>query len=401
MLSVIAPRCAHGGICQRGSRQGCARLRGRIKDLISLPLILFPQYFPCVLHCSISRMATPVATYTEKHTYKVTWTNTIAPGAPLTTQTSVTIYYATPGTFLANYTVYDPFGGADSQVISDTVTISTFPAASTGTPTTSTASSPQTSSTQQSPSNAATQSTVRQSLTSASSPTTVLKPTSSTTTSIQHTTSSSTTPKSGGVSSGVAAGIGIGCAVAGAILAAIALFFLMRRRRRSEARQPRTSSLPRQEKRSSGGPSYPETTLAPVAKSNTMSAVEAALAPPMQDRDISGDMSKLGIAIKNHAHSYYSGTIGPQALTTGSERAISSLLGSDAPMSSTDLAALLSNPKSTTTAVRFLIGWSILRRVELSCPPETSLLPPELAECLEGMKSFQGNGDGMCAVKSA
>ena len=198
---------------------------------------------------------------------------------------------------------------------------------------------------------------------------------------------------------GAAAGIGIGCALAGAALAEILVCFLMQRRQRPGMvyRSP-DEATPMKENGDSKCGTHSDTPTSPLTNSSTMLAIEAALSPPTQDRDISSDMSKLDTAIKNHAQSYYSNTQPTQVSRMTLEERLSALMGPNAPWTPTAIAGMLGDPRSTVVAIRFILGWCILQSLDLSSPPEKSLLPPELAECVEAMKSFRSSSEGEASL---
>lgn len=127
-----------------------------------------------------------------------------------------------------------------------------------------------------------------------------------------------------------------------------------------------------------------------------MVALGAKLPPPMEDRSIEGEFSKLGNVIRNHAQSYFSSgnADGSQKMDKAATEHLSGLLGPKPQINSHALAAMLSNPRSRVGAVRFLLGWTILENVKPISPPEKSLLPPEIAECFQTMSGLSQDREG-------
>lgn len=63
------------------------------------------------------------------------------------------------------------------------------------------------------------------------------------------------------------------------------------------------------------------------------------------------------------------------------------LLGTEAPISSQNWVSMLSVPDSRIAAIRFLLAWVMLQRIDPASNPDTSLLPPEIAGSLHAMQS--------------
>ena len=143
-----------------------------------------------------------------------------------------------------------------------------------------------------------------------------------------------------------------------------------------------------------GDSKNPNMAMLPLTGTDSGAILDSKLPPATQDRDITGDFSRLSTVIKNHAHSYY-GTSGTQLQKgdTISGRNAHQLLGSDALIDARTLSSLLANSRSRLAAVRYIIAWTIIRNIELSGPPETTLLPPELAECMQAMSSSSSDPD--------
>ncbi|KAF2718547.1 hypothetical protein K431DRAFT_287568 [Polychaeton citri CBS 116435] len=188
------------------------------------------------------------------------------------------------------------------------------------------------------------------------------------------------------VSTGAAAGIGVGCAIAGALIVGLIAFLLLKKQKRKGSAYP---SRPR----SSDGYHDHESkgvgiSAIPLNTSSLGSDIDAAIPPPMPEREVEGEVSKLGTLIKNHAQSYYAGgaPIMQPVLDAGlAAKQMTMLLGPNAPVAAAGLVSLLSDPLSRVAATRFILAWAILRNVQFDAHAETTLLPPDLAESIHHM----------------
>lgn len=176
---------------------------------------------------------------------------------------------------------------------------------------------------------------------------------------------------SSSISPGAAAGIGIGCALAGALIAAaIALLFWRRRRRRTA----RSDVIPL-----NGFASVEKSVTSPDLSSPATGVVDRNLPQPAEDQALGGEMSRLRTSIKNHVQSYYH----TNAVRGGVDLAALGLVAAgNMPLIASTLGSLLSNPATRLTAIRFCIAWVAISRIEHSCEPSMSFLPPEIASCL-------------------
>ncbi|KAI2488369.1 hypothetical protein Ptr902_02502 [Pyrenophora tritici-repentis] len=190
-------------------------------------------------------------------------------------------------------------------------------------------------------------------------------------------------PQKDSLSTGAIAGIAVGCLVAGALVAGIVLLFCWRRRRVPEARYSKTNTyaVGSQEK------GFAAQTI-PLAGREHADAPTNALPQPLEDKAISGEISKISNAIKNHVQSYYHiNRISPNLIDHNDLHT----LGSDLPISVGTLATLISNATTREVALRFIIAWVIVSKLQSSKDPAKSLLPTEIAPCLQMIDS--GNRD--------
>ncbi|PZD27223.1 hypothetical protein A1F96_06919 [Pyrenophora tritici-repentis] len=190
-------------------------------------------------------------------------------------------------------------------------------------------------------------------------------------------------PQKDSLSTGAIAGIAVGCLVAGALVAGIVLLFCWRRRRVPEARYSKTNTyaVGSQEK------GFAAQTI-PLAGREHADAPTNALPQPLEDKAISGEISKISNAIKNHVQSYYHiNRISPNLIDHNDLHT----LGSDLPISVGTLATLISNATTREVALRFIIAWVIVSKLQSAKDPAKSLLPTEIAPCLQMIDS--GNRD--------
>jgi hypothetical protein len=106
--------------------------------------------------------------------------------------------------------------------------------------------------------------------------------------------------------------------------------------------------------------------------------MENGLPQPLEDKAISGEVSKISNAIKNHVQSFYhNGRVSPGLLDLDDLQG----LGNNLPMSTGTLSTLLGNSDTREIALRFCIAWVAVSRMQLQAHPSTTFLPPEVAAC--------------------
>ncbi|KAH7071273.1 hypothetical protein BKA63DRAFT_535217 [Paraphoma chrysanthemicola] len=175
-----------------------------------------------------------------------------------------------------------------------------------------------------------------------------------------------------GLSDGAAAGIGVGCLIAGALIAGLIFWFCCGKRRRSRARDYEASStalVPREK-------GFHAQATSVGSGSPGVSPISGALPLPLEDKAITGEVSKISNSIKNHIQSYYhTGRVSSGALDLDEIQAI----GDDMPISAGTLSTLLGNTGTREIALRFCIAWVVCNRLQTSANPSMSFLPAELA----------------------
>ncbi|KAI4115369.1 MAG: hypothetical protein LQ341_007739 [Variospora aurantia] len=237
-----------------------------------------------------------------------------------------------------------------------------------------------------SPSSTASQSNRRSTISSVAPPQASSRPSNA---------SSAEGPRAGSdfISPGAAAGIGIGSAIAGALLAALILFLLFRRRL-NRNRTPRSDVIPLNgynsslEKPIAASRDPTTSSLAPPAAA-AVTMIEKHLPQPAEDQALGGEMSRLRTSIKNHVQSYYH----TDAVRRGGvvdQAALALVAAGNMPLIASTLGSLLANPATRVVAIRFCIAWVAISRIEQhNCEPGRSFLPPEVAGCL---MSIAGGG---------
>jgi len=219
-----------------------------------------------------------------------------------------------------------------------------------------------------------------------SDPATTTNPTASAPTTIKAPNKAS----SGGVTSGAAAGIAIGCLVAGALIAGLVFWCCWVKRRTSRARdyEARGSTLVPQEK------GFATKARALGSGSAASSPMSDTLPMPLEDKAITGEISKISSSIKNHVQSYYhADRVNAALLDLDDIQA----LGYDLPVSAGMISTLLGNSATREIALRFCIAWVVCSRILPGTDSRTSLLPLEVAKCSEKIASVQTGSSGASA----
>jgi hypothetical protein len=177
------------------------------------------------------------------------------------------------------------------------------------------------------------------------------------------------------VSSGAAAGIGIGCAIIGAILAGVAVLFLLRRKQReSSEHQQQLAKIPSR---------YPAiekgliTTSTSAEKNGVARQIDSLLPQPAEDAAIAGGVSRIRDSIKNHVQNYYHRSIAvvPEMVdeTTLSGLAAATL------RSSSDIRDMLLNPATRMATIRSLLAYFVLSSCLGQPNAANSVLPKEIS----------------------
>jgi hypothetical protein len=216
----------------------------------------------------------------------------------------------------------------------------------------------------------------------------------STTSAVPKTPSATTTAASArphnqdtGLGAGPVAGIAIGVFLIGALTAGLVLWFCWRRKRTSKSQYSgaNTYAMASQEK------GFSSNTVPLDGVGHTVAGLGEGLPQPLEDKAISGDISKISNAIKNHVQSYYhTSRISPSLIDYDDLHA----LGPNLPITVGTLTTLMGNTATREIALRFIIAWVVVSRLQPSMDLSKSLLPSEVAQCyksiLTGDRGFQG-----------
>ncbi|KAI4645744.1 hypothetical protein J4E93_005322 [Alternaria ventricosa] len=128
----------------------------------------------------------------------------------------------------------------------------------------------------------------------------------------------------------------------------------------------------------------PTATPTPTNAVPSSAALGGGLPQPLEDKAISGDVSKISNAIKNHVQSYYhTSRVNPGLIDYEDLHA----LGSGLPVSVGTLTTLIGNAATREIALRFIIAWVIISKLQPSKDPTKSLLPSEIAQCYQAVAS--------------
>jgi hypothetical protein len=185
--------------------------------------------------------------------------------------------------------------------------------------------------------------------------------------------------RGGTVAGGAVAGVAIGCLIAGGLIAGLLVWFLLGRRRKAASARRHESSAVTLINREKGANAQVTSVASgsPIPK-----AMENGLPQPLEDQAISGEVSKISNAIKNHVQSFYhSGKVSPGLLDLDDLQG----LGNNLPMSTGTLSTLLGNSDTREIALRFCIAWVAVSRMQLDALPSITFLPPEVTECFLSM----------------
>jgi hypothetical protein len=195
----------------------------------------------------------------------------------------------------------------------------------------------------------------------------------------------------GGFSGGAVAGAAIGCLIAGALIAGLIFWFCWGKRKPSRGRDYEASALMPHEKGFA-------TNAIPLGSGSSAAApVAGALPLPLEDKAVTGEISKISNSIKNHVQSYYQmGRVSPGLIDLDDIHA----LGSSQPISAGTLSTLLDSATTREIALRFCIAWVVCSRMQPGADSKTSLLPIELAGCMGKMtnerRGSPGKHDNAC-----
>ena len=205
---------------------------------------------------------------------------------------------------------------------------------------------------------------------------------------------SSASGSSNGLSTGRAVGLAFGCLFAGVFITAFAAWLLARRKMSSTApptRPPRRSSTTENgvDKR------FSSTVMHQVGKSSLNPNFDALLARPLPEDELLALYSRLRGLISDHANGYISDQNRSVRRPDPSFiQRLEVLIGPQSVVPALRLATMLLDRRTQAGALRFLFAWTILENIRSSGAPETTLLPPEISECMSSMAGLNNDNKG-------
>jgi hypothetical protein len=169
------------------------------------------------------------------------------------------------------------------------------------------------------------------------------------------------------ISTGEVAGIGIACAIAGAILAGLILFFLLSRRFRRQANY-RPQDVPQNNE----GYLHQEKS----GISTTVTNVDRLLPQPAEDDALASGLSKIRDGIKNHVQNYYhNAPVDPNMVDQTRLVDLARVMV----MPTSAISDLLLNPATRIPMLRLFLAQLILSRCIGNTDKTSSFLPGEVA----------------------
>lgn len=124
---------------------------------------------------------------------------------------------------------------------------------------------------------------------------------------------------------------------------------------------------------------------------------ETLLARPSSDGELVAMFTQVNSSIADYAQMWISPNTRSQLLATESDstQVLNEILGPESPISVKEVSALLQYDQTRAASLRYIIAWSILQNVRSAGAPETTLLPPEISECMSSMTGMQADVNGM------
>jgi len=173
------------------------------------------------------------------------------------------------------------------------------------------------------------------------------------------------------VSVGAVGGIAVGCAIGGALIAFLILRLVRPRRKRTG--QSLSVAQPRQ-------PPLLSSVAQQQPPPSSWSIIEDYLPQPEEDDEVQRRFGDLCVDIRNHVQLY---SLEPLHRIQVDGDLLRRIGYDDSQIpSAEELAQLLHDPTNRADALRYVIAWVILRRMEFDGDPNTTLLPAEFVHCL-------------------
>ena len=177
---------------------------------------------------------------------------------------------------------------------------------------------------------------------------------------------------------GAVAGIGISCAVAGALIAGLICFLLMRRKQKTRSDKHSEYAVGSYASESKN----PTSITVGLPGNSSAVIVENYLPQSREDNAITGDLSRIKNKIDGHVQTFY-------ALSGGNDQAcaqaLAAILGNQSPIPRAQLPALLASSRTRPSVLRAAISWVIISRIGPDSNPQESFLPVDVAGTLSSL----------------
>ena len=208
------------------------------------------------------------------------------------------------------------------------------------------------------------------------------------------TASASASETSHKLSTGQAVGLAIGCVFAGVAIATFAAWLLAQRKRRHNS--PSTKPQGRSSTSENGvDKRFSSTVMHHVGKSPN-SNIDTLLAKPLPEDELVALYARLRGIISDHANGYISDhnrSFTRRPDLSFSQR-LENLVGPQSIIPALRLATMLLDRRTQAGALRYLFAWTILENIRSMGAPETTLLPPEISECMSSMAGVSSDNRG-------
>lgn len=113
--------------------------------------------------------------------------------------------------------------------------------------------------------------------------------------------------------------------------------------------------------------------------------------PRVAPHELVNGFRSLKISINSHVHEFMGGQHHlpshniDQSLIANTR----DVVGLHSSLDAQRLIAMLADRKTRCEAMQHLFAWTILDKIRISGPPETTLLPPEISECMSSMSGMK------------
>ena len=183
----------------------------------------------------------------------------------------------------------------------------------------------------------------------------------------------------------------------GAALAVLAACVFIRRKKRSEVQSSERSGSKSSMSDKLIDRKSPPIIMEHVERPPPYMRFETLLVSPSSDDELIVMFTQLNSSIADYAQRCMGPNGRPKLSATESLscRVLDEVLGPKSPIGVKKVSALLLNDQTRAAGLRHIIAWSILQSIRSSGAPETTLLPPEISECMSSMTGMQGDVNGM------